>query len=143
MATSISIHSAADFESPHITAQLVVLPISIGNSNLVWAFAVAVDTDSTATGTPVKVSALLVGSFRAALALLAIPLAVLSGEDPGVGHWENRDEGEDGAGWDLHFESEEEYVETNFERPAYLREFEILVWWINLGGKVEGIYTFA
>lgn len=82
----------------------MVLPISISNADLVVAFAVTEDADGTATGAPVKGGTLLVWGFGARLALSAIPLAVLSGEDPCVGHGENGDEGEDSAGRDLHFE---------------------------------------
>lgn len=82
----------------------MLLPISISNADLVAAFAVAVDADGTATRSPVKVRALLGGGFGTALALGAIPLAVIGGKDPGVGHGENSDEGKDGAGGDLHFE---------------------------------------
>ena len=81
-----------------------MLPISIGNSNLVAALAIAVDANGAATCTPVEVGSFLVGSFGAAFALFTIPLAVTGGEDPGIGHWENRDEGEDSAGGDLHLE---------------------------------------
>lgn len=82
----------------------MLLPISISNADLVAACAVAVNADGTATGAPVKGSALLVWGFGTALALGAVPLAVLRGEDPGVGHGEDGDEGEDSAGGDLHFE---------------------------------------
>lgn len=97
-------HSAVNLERSHVTTQLVVLPISISNADLVVAFAVTEDADGTATGAPVIGGTLLVWGFGACLALSAIPLAVLSGEDPCIGHGENGDEGEESAGGDLHFE---------------------------------------
>lgn len=76
----------------------MILPVLAGDANLVGALLVTVDANSAATGAPVKGGALLGRGRSAALALGAVPLAVLRGEDPCVGHGKDGDEGEDGAG---------------------------------------------
>lgn len=79
----------------------MVLPVLISNTNLVAARTIlisAVNSNSAATGTPVKGSSLLVHGFGAASTLGAVPLAALGGEDPCIAHGEDGEEGEEGAG---------------------------------------------
>ena len=95
----------------------MIIPVVISDSNLVAAGAVTVDTEGT-VGAPVVLPvngvAGLAGGLGAALVALAVPLATAGGEDPGVGHGEDGDEGGDGGSGELHFGWKLE-IELRFE----------------------------
>lgn len=99
--------AASDLKAAHPLAQGVVIPVVRSNPNLVAAGAIAVDTDHT-VGTPlilpVDVGASAAGGLGAVAVTLAVPLTGAGGEDPGIGHGEDRSDGGDGSSGELHFE---------------------------------------
>ena len=84
----------------------MIVPVIRCNSNLVAARLVAVDTKNTIGQKgvlPVNCVTALAGGLSAALVAFAVPLPTASGEDPGVGHRKDGNDGGDSGGGKLHF----------------------------------------